>query len=44
MAFDLAQKLEINDAWRLELASTFLIWGTRSPDSVQKDVYDQNTS
>ena len=27
--FDLAQKLEINDAWRLELASTFsLIWGT----------------
>ena len=43
MSFDLAKQLKINDPWRLELASTFTYLGhVGLPDSVQKDVYDQN--
>jgi hypothetical protein len=39
----LAKQLKINDPWRLELASTFTYLGhVGLPDSVQKDVYDQN--
>lgn len=43
IAFKLADLLEVDDAWRLELAATFCYLGhVGLPDNIQEDVYKQN--
>jgi FixJ family two-component response regulator len=43
IAFKLADLLNVNDPWRLELAATFSYLGhVGLPDNIQEDVYKQN--
>jgi len=43
VAFKLAELLEVDDPWRLELAATFSYLGhVGLPDNIQEDVYKQN--
>ena len=43
VAFNLAELLDVDDPWRLELAATFSYLGhVGLPDNIQEDVYKQN--
>ena len=45
VAFKLAELLEVNDPWRLELAATFSYLGhVGLPDEIQEDVYKQKST